>query len=494
MRRVPGTPFAADYWQAQEDLRYYFLSHMHADHTHGLSDSWALGTIYCSPITKALLHLRWPGIARDLVVPLEEGETHLVFLDEARSTSMTVALIPANHCPGAVMFLWQGYFGSLLYTGDFRFHPSMVEEGPLAGMAVDTLFLDNTYLDSSFEFPSQQEALEMLLAELKKRPNIREYAVLVGIDTLGKERLLVDLALHFGTFVEVQPERYRALQAIHRLGGLSDAAFAVFFDSEQIPPRDIPGPVFVLSSKTGLGMALNERQHLLKEAAPTRAPLVLGVVPTGWVHVCEDKKVGWMETRGFFSFLLTSFTPPKGRFADYAAVLKVPYSIHSSYREILELVRRVRPVRVVPIVPTSPCPFAVLQPLLATERQLPPVVIPEAIAAERKPEPAFVAPKREREAKPEKPLIVSGAARSRKRIGVSDEKMAQIASAIARNSERLGIAGVPKQERDVIDVDEVEDEVEAIEEEDDENEAPSAEQLMAMFERSRERALQQQSL
>lgn len=30
MNRVPGTPFAADYWGAQDGLRFYFLSHMHA--------------------------------------------------------------------------------------------------------------------------------------------------------------------------------------------------------------------------------------------------------------------------------------------------------------------------------------------------------------------------------------------------------------------------------------------------------------------------------
>ncbi len=484
MRRVAGTPFAADYWQAQEGLRMYFLSHMHADHTHGLGDGWALGTIFCSPVTKALLHLKWPGIAEDRVVALEEGATHLLFLDEGRTMSMTVGLVPANHCPGAVMFLWQGYFGTLLYTGDFRFHPAMLEEGPLAGVAVDTLFLDNTYLDSSFDFPSQRDALAMLLAEMGKRPDIRRHTVLVGIDTLGKERLLVDLALHYGTCVEVQPERYRALAAIHALGGLSDAAFGVFYDAEQLPPRDIAGPLLVLSPKTGLGMALRDRQVLLKEAAPNETPLVMGVLPTGWVHVCEDKNA---------------------RFADYAPIVRVPYSIHSSYREILELVRCVRPVRVVPIVPNSPCPFSVLAPLLASERHLPPVVVPPCLLPTvQKVEPLLAAARlvdkagkgeAARESKPAA-VAIPPPAGSRKRIGVSDEKMEQIAGAIERNSKRLGLAPRTKREPPPLPPPTVK--AEAIEllddndkEEDGEN-APGSAQLLAMFERS-QRASQERA-
>jgi mRNA degradation ribonuclease J1/J2 len=46
---------------------------------------------------------------------------------------LTLRLIDANHCPGAVMFFMQGPFGNLLHTGDFRVHPDMLDpEGPLA--------------------------------------------------------------------------------------------------------------------------------------------------------------------------------------------------------------------------------------------------------------------------------------------------------------------------------------------------------------------------
>lgn len=33
----------------------------------------------------------------------------------------TVTMLDANHCVGSAMFLFEGYFGRILYTGNFRF-------------------------------------------------------------------------------------------------------------------------------------------------------------------------------------------------------------------------------------------------------------------------------------------------------------------------------------------------------------------------------------
>ncbi|KAL0185954.1 hypothetical protein M9458_017624, partial [Cirrhinus mrigala] len=57
---LPDTPIAVDCWQLRKchHVRLFFLSHMHADHTSGLSSTWSHRPIYCSPLTAKLLQLK----------------------------------------------------------------------------------------------------------------------------------------------------------------------------------------------------------------------------------------------------------------------------------------------------------------------------------------------------------------------------------------------------------------------------------------------------
>ena len=42
--------------------------------------------------------------------------------------NIVVTLLSANHVPGSVMFVFSGFFGTILYTADFRYSPKMLDQ------------------------------------------------------------------------------------------------------------------------------------------------------------------------------------------------------------------------------------------------------------------------------------------------------------------------------------------------------------------------------
>ncbi|KAI7880536.1 DRMBL-domain-containing protein [Lichtheimia hyalospora FSU 10163] len=142
------------------DCSGYFLSHFHSDHYGYLGKKWSHGTVYCSQITANLLHQRL-GVSRRYVCVLPMDVKYPL------SDTVNVSLIDANHCPGAVLFLFEilrpdGVVVRHLHTGDFRATPSMCLH-PLirqpTNPPIDTLYLDTTYLDDRYTFPIQEDVV-----------------------------------------------------------------------------------------------------------------------------------------------------------------------------------------------------------------------------------------------------------------------------------------------------------------------------------------------
>ena len=114
---------AVDKWSfQQEELmeppRLYFLSHFHSDHIQGLNAAWN-HPIYTSPQNCDLAR-HFVKTDRSLFIPLELNKDHVLKLGADDEPKVIVTLMDANHVPGAVMFLFQGFFGNVLYTADFR--------------------------------------------------------------------------------------------------------------------------------------------------------------------------------------------------------------------------------------------------------------------------------------------------------------------------------------------------------------------------------------
>ena len=116
---------------------------------------WCFGKIYASDISAKILIARFPHL-RAFTVALD-------LMTKYEIKGRQVWLIPANHCPGAVMFLVRSQNGrQILHTGDFRYRPEMLEEiqkcSPEKPLKIDFLYMDNTFGTAEEYFPNQQVA------------------------------------------------------------------------------------------------------------------------------------------------------------------------------------------------------------------------------------------------------------------------------------------------------------------------------------------------
>ncbi|XP_049735980.1 5' exonuclease Apollo isoform X1 [Elephas maximus indicus] len=298
---IAHTPIAVDFWSLRRagSARLFFLSHMHSDHTVGLSSTWAR-PLYCSPVSAHLLHRRLQ-VPKQWIRALEVGESHVLPLDEIGQETMTVTLIDANHCPGSVMFLFEGYFGTILYTGDFRYIPSMLKEPALRlGKQIHTLYLDNTNCNPALILPSQQEATRQIIELIRKYP---QHNIKIGLYSLGKESLLEQLALEFRTWVVLSPRRLELVQLL----GLAD--------------------VFTVDENAG-------RIHAVDRT-----------------EICRSTMLHWNRTHPTIAILPTS----RKIHISHPDIHIIPYSDHSSYSELRAFVAALKPCQVVPIVSGQPC-------------------------------------------------------------------------------------------------------------------------------------------
>ncbi|GMH07197.1 hypothetical protein Nepgr_009037 [Nepenthes gracilis] len=92
---------AVDRWT--KGSRIYILTHLHADHTRGLSSTWGRDPIFCSRITAKLFPFRFSDFNLSLLRVVEVGSWHTSSLVSLATGSPAVAelmAIDAHHCPG----------------------------------------------------------------------------------------------------------------------------------------------------------------------------------------------------------------------------------------------------------------------------------------------------------------------------------------------------------------------------------------------------------
>lgn len=137
---------------------------------------------------------------------------HIPSLDN----TITVTLIPAGHCPGSVMFLFESG-ENVLYTGDIRIRVNELKKykelyDSLGNVKrIDHIYLDTTFFNKMFEhFPLREQSTSELLACIENWLN-SDPKNMINIDTpanYGSEYILIDVYKKFNLPIHVDKMRY----------------------------------------------------------------------------------------------------------------------------------------------------------------------------------------------------------------------------------------------------------------------------------------------
>ncbi|KAL6223528.1 hypothetical protein ACLB2K_006913 [Fragaria x ananassa] len=323
---IPRTRFAVDAFRYAGDYSVsYFLSHFHSDHYGGLSPSWSKGLVFCSPTTARLLTqvLRVYSL---FVVALPLRQPLVI-------DGCEVVLVDANHCPGAVQFLFQVPLPGgaqlserYLHTGDFRFSPCMKSDPFLSTfVGCDAVFLDTTYCNPKFVFPSQQESVDYVCRVIQMETVVgqpKTVLFLVATYVIGKEKILLEIARRCNRKVHVDARK----MAVLRVLGFGDSG--VFTEDECETDVHVVGWNVLGDTWPYFRPNFVKIEEIMAQKGYSR---VVGFVPTGWTYEVKRNK---------FSV----------RSKDALEIHLVPYSEHSNYDELREYVRFLKPKRVIPTV------------------------------------------------------------------------------------------------------------------------------------------------
>ncbi|KZL81305.1 dna repair metallo-beta-lactamase [Colletotrichum incanum] len=406
---MPGFYICVDAFRygAVKGCSAYFLSHFHSDHYIGLTANWTHGPIYCSKVTADLVKMQL-RVAAHWVRPLEFDET----VDVPGTEGVTVTMIPANHCPGSSLFLFEKTMGKgpnakkqrILHCGDFRAcpahvgHPLLKPEvlesisGKVKQQKIDVCYLDTTYLNPRYSFPPQNDVIkacadmckslapdqsledntwdkinreagtetvskfftktnvdgEAPKAKPKNAPKER-LLVICGTYSIGKERICKAIAQALGSKIFASKSKIRICS---KLGDPELTALMT----------DNP-----YEAQVHMQMLMEIRAETLQEYLNSYKPhfsRIVGFRPSGWNYrpqgaskaVTASTQPGTIPTTQILQgkawrsrFGAKDFVAQRGSTKE-AMCFGVPYSEHSSFRELAMFVMSLHIEKVVPTV------------------------------------------------------------------------------------------------------------------------------------------------
>lgn len=345
----PGCPtkIAVDAfcYAMNESISIYLLTHFHSDHYGGLCKSWANGSmIICTRITARLVVEKFKYPTEKLFVIEEYGKA--VALPEADNIHVTA--YDANHCPGAGIFVIEHKDHKYLHCGDFRANKDMIDLlNSRYANGFDKCYLDTTYDNPKYTFPTQLDVVNVTSRWIKdkcenykskqqrvidffrreKAPlNIKEFLVVVGTYSIGKEKLALSIAESLDTQIWCSKEKKRIVDLLdwEELGSRTtcDESLKHLCGVHLLPMVKTKTDLMLEYFKANCENGLNEYKAILV------------IIPTGWTHAWgasgEDASG---TTTALYNALEKSFVVKEYKNVKIFR-LQVPYSEHSSYLEL----------------------------------------------------------------------------------------------------------------------------------------------------------------
>ncbi|KAL8792884.1 MAG: hypothetical protein Q9195_004526 [Heterodermia aff. obscurata] len=406
---LPGFSICVDAFRygAVEGCKAYFLSHFHSDHYIGLTSSWCHGPIYCSHVTANLVRQqlrvdpKWVfdlDFDRKMEVPNTDG--------------VEVTMIPANHCPGSSLYLYEKAIGRgknpkvqrVLHCGDFRACPAHVQHPLLrpdvvdavsgkniAQQKLDVCYLDTTYLTPKYAFPSQEEVIQAcadmcvslskdfidqddsweqtkkersgsgMVKFVRKDSAIKDEGdtssdvaavkdtkargrllVIVGTYSIGKERICLGVARALNSKIYAPPNKQKICAAL---------------EDPELSGRLTNDP---LEAQVHMQMLMEIRAETLADYLTGYKPhfsRIVGFRPSGWNYRPPNSR--FTESPAVQTVLhsdnwksrysMAELVPQRGSTRE-ANCFGVPYSEHSSFRELTMFCCALRIDKIIPTV------------------------------------------------------------------------------------------------------------------------------------------------
>ncbi|MCJ1280861.1 hypothetical protein MMC26_000178 [Xylographa opegraphella] len=397
---------------AVEGCNAYFLSHFHSDHYIGLTSSWCYGPIYCSHVTANLVR-RQLRVDPKWVVDLEFDSKFEI----PGTQGVEVTMIPANHCPGSSLYLFEKSIGKgkspkvqrVLHCGDFRACPAHVQHPLLRPEVVDVVtsknvgqqkldvcYLDTTYLTPKYAFPSQEEVIKacadmcvslskdkvdetddweqtkkeragsgMVKFVRKESETVKEelceddvdamkvnmkagskvrgrLLVIVGTYSIGKERICLGVAKALDSKIYAPPNKQKICAAL---------------EDPELMARLTNDP---LEAQVHMQMLMEIRAETLADYLTGYKPhfsRIVGFRPSGWNYRPPNSR--FVESPAVQTVLysdnwksrysMAELVPQRGSTRE-ASCFGVPYSEHSSFRELTMFCCALRIDKIIPTV------------------------------------------------------------------------------------------------------------------------------------------------